>query len=80
MGFQPGLHIKKREGKERMEEIEGEKERRGERGRKGKRKEEKKMFSPFRFFFLSMKRSAATKDLMHLFFFQYAEKFLSREH
>lgn len=51
MGFQPGLHIKKREGKERMEEIEGEKERRGERGRKGKRKEEKKMFSPFRFFF-----------------------------
>lgn len=79
MGFQPGLHIKKREGKKRMEEIEGEKERRGERGRKGKRKEEKKMFSPFRFF-LSMKRSAATKDPMHLFFFQYAEKFLSREH
>lgn len=78
MGFQPGLHIKKREGKERMEEKEGEKERRGERGGKEKRKEEK-MFSPFRFF-LSMQKSAATKDLMHLFFFQYAEKFLSREH
>lgn len=41
MGFQPGLHIKKREGKERMEEKEGEKERRGER-EGGKRRERKK--------------------------------------
>lgn len=58
--------MKKREGKERMEEKEGEKKRRGERGRKGKRKEEEKLFSPFLFF--SMKRSVATRDLIHLFF------------
>lgn len=78
MGFQPGLHIKKREGKERMEEIEGEKERRREREEREEKGRKEDVFSlPF---FLSMKRSAATKDLMHLFFFQYAEKFLSREH
>lgn len=74
MGFQPGLHIKKREGKERMEEIEGEKERRGEREEREEKGRKEDVFS-LPFFFLSMKRSAATKDLMHLFFFQYAEKF-----
>lgn len=50
MGFQPGLHIKKREGKERMEEIEGEKERRGEREEREEKGRKEDVFSlPFFF-------------------------------